>query len=114
MKLLAWLKSEPVLVAAWALALISAFFVPPDAAYADYLDTRTLALLFCLMAVMAALQGAGLFQRITGNADHIQHQIIAQLPGNLLGKGPACGILPDIPVQICVTRMYGRKARHGI
>ena len=63
MKLLAWLKREPVLAAAWALALISAIFVPPDAAYADYLDTRTLALLFCLMAVMAALQGAGLFHR---------------------------------------------------
>ena len=63
MKLLAWLKREPVLAAAWALALISAIFVPPDAAYVDYLDTRTLALLFCLMAVMAALQGAGLFHR---------------------------------------------------
>ena len=63
MKLLAWLKREPVLAAAWALELISAIFVPPDAAYVDYLDTRTLALLFCLMAVMAALQGAGLFHR---------------------------------------------------
>lgn len=42
-------------------AAISAFFVPPSAAYVDYIDFRTLALLFCLMSVVAGLQRCGLF-----------------------------------------------------
>ena len=52
-----------ILIAAWALALISAFFVPPDTAYFDYIDFRTLGLLFCLMTVMAGLNRLGLFAR---------------------------------------------------
>lgn len=42
--------------------LISMFFVPPSAGYVDYIDFRVLALLFCLMAVVAGLQRHGLFE----------------------------------------------------
>lgn len=38
--------------------------VPPDRAYLDYIDGGTLGLLFSLMAVMAGLQGLGLFRRL--------------------------------------------------
>lgn len=37
------------------------FFVPPSAIYLTYIDFRVLALLFCLMAVVAGLQDCGLF-----------------------------------------------------
>lgn len=61
---------EPVLVAAGAAALLSAFFVPPSPAYWSYLDLRVLALLYCLMVVVAGLRQAGLFdllaQRLCG------------------------------------------------
>ncbi len=56
-----FVKKEAVLCIAVLLAVISMFFVPPDAGYADYIDWDTLALLFALMAVMKGFQRAGLF-----------------------------------------------------
>lgn len=44
-----------------ACALLSAFVVPPDAAYWGYFDIRVLILLFCLMATVAGLRSSGLF-----------------------------------------------------
>lgn len=46
---------------AFLAAVISCFFVPPDAGYWAYLDLRTLALLYCLMVVVAGLRRAGVF-----------------------------------------------------
>ena len=46
------------------LALLSAFFVPPDGAYLGYIDFRTLAILFSLMTVMAGLRQQGIFDRM--------------------------------------------------
>lgn len=57
----AFIKKEIVLVIAALLAIASAFLVPPCAAYADYIDFRVLALLFCLMAVVAGFKKIGLF-----------------------------------------------------
>ena len=59
-----WCKKEAVLTIAIILAIISAFFVHPDKEYIGYIDFRTLAILFCLMAVMAGLQQIGLFQYV--------------------------------------------------
>lgn len=56
-----FVKREAVLCIAVLLAVISMFFVPPNAGYADYIDWDTLALLFALMAVMKGFQRAGLF-----------------------------------------------------
>lgn len=56
-----FVKQELTLCAAFAAALISCFFVPPDSAYWGYLDFRTLALLYCLMVVVAGLRHAGAF-----------------------------------------------------
>ena len=53
MKLLKqFIQQETVLTAAAVLAVVSAFFVPPDAQYLGYIDLRTLAILFSLMTVM--------------------------------------------------------------
>lgn len=57
-------QKEPVLSIATCLAIISAFFVPPDAEYLGYIDFRTLAILFSLMTVMAGLRGQGVFDRL--------------------------------------------------
>lgn len=57
-------KAETVLAVAAVLAAISVFFVKPDRGYIDYVDVRTLALLFCLMYVMAGFQRLGLFRSI--------------------------------------------------
>ena len=54
-------RRDVVLTTAILLAVLSAFFVPPSAAYWDYIDLRVLCLLFCLMAVVAGLQECGVF-----------------------------------------------------
>ena len=56
-----FVRREITLCAAFAAAVISCFFVTPDAAYFDYIDWRTLALLYCLMVVVAGLRSAGAF-----------------------------------------------------
>ena len=61
-KLISFLKQETVLCTALVLAVLSMLFVPPDAEYVSYIDFRTLAILFCLMGVMAGLQKTGVFQ----------------------------------------------------
>lgn len=63
-KITAFLKKETVLCVALVLAAVSAFFVPPDREYLGYIDFRTLAILFCLMGVMAGLQKIGVFKGI--------------------------------------------------
>ena len=47
------------------LALLSVFFVYPNSGYLSYIDTKTLALLFCLMLVVAGFQSAGVFRTIS-------------------------------------------------
>ncbi len=59
-----FIRREPVLLIAALAALVSCFFVPPDAAYLGYMDLRTLALLYCLMTVVAGLRQAGLFAHL--------------------------------------------------
>lgn len=59
-----FVKREAVLCIAVLLALVSMFFVPPDAEYAGYIDLRTLGILFCLMTVVAGLKGLGVFSAL--------------------------------------------------
>lgn len=54
-------KKETVLCIAILLALVSMLWVHPDRAYTDYIDVRTLAILFCLMAVVAGMSRIGVF-----------------------------------------------------
>ena len=63
-KLLNFVKKEIVLLIAFVLAVISCFFVHPDAAYIDYIDYRTLSILLCLMITMAGLQRLQLFRQV--------------------------------------------------
>ncbi len=57
-------KKEAVLSIAVVLALLSVFFVRPDAAYLAHIDFRTLGILFCLMTIVAGLQQIGVFDRM--------------------------------------------------
>ena len=61
-KLIHFFKSEFVLCIAAVCAVISMFFVPPSAAYLDYIDVRTLCLLFCLMALVAGFGKCNVFR----------------------------------------------------
>lgn len=59
------MRGEVVLCVAVALAVASAFLVPPSAAYLGYIDWDTLAMLFALMAVMKGYQQIGVFARLS-------------------------------------------------
>ena len=64
-KLKAVFKREPVLSIAAVLAVVSMFFVPPDAEYISYIDLKTLGCLFCLMASVKGMEREGLLRRIS-------------------------------------------------
>ena len=61
-KIIEFFKAETVLAIALLLAVVSMFIVLPDAQYVEYIDFRTLGILFCLMAVMVGMQEVGLFR----------------------------------------------------
>lgn len=60
-KLENFIKKEIVLCLSAFLALISMFFIKPDASYLSYIDFRTLAILFCLMTIVAGFRQLGIF-----------------------------------------------------
>lgn len=66
MAVIRFMRNQPVLCIAALAALLSMFFVPPNAVYASYIDLRVLGLLFCLMLCVAGLQKAGLFAWVAG------------------------------------------------
>lgn len=63
-KLKEFFKKEIVLVIAFFLAVISAFFVKPSLGYIDYIDFRVLGILLGLMIIMSAFQRTGVFDKI--------------------------------------------------
>ena len=56
-----FLKKNLIMVIAFLAALITAFFVPPDREYLGYFDFKTLACLFCVLAVVCALKNINFF-----------------------------------------------------
>lgn len=77
-----FIKKEKVLAIAAALAVISMFFIHPNAEYAGYVNYRVLAILFCLMLVVKGFQDVGLFDFMT-----------EKLFGNLSGSKRLCMLL---------------------
>lgn len=63
-RLLTFMKNETVLVISLFLALISALWIPPNRDYIEYIDVRTLVLLFCLMVVMSGFSRLGFFDML--------------------------------------------------
>lgn len=60
-QILQFFRREAVLCIAGALAVGSAFAVPPSGAYLDYIDFRVLILLLCLMLTVAGIRQTGAF-----------------------------------------------------
>ena len=60
-ELLHWIKKNIVLCIAFAAALVTTCIIPPDAAYLEYFDLKTLTCLFCVLAVVCALKNIHFF-----------------------------------------------------
>lgn len=86
--MLKFIKQEIVLVISFILAVVSCFLVPPSKAYIDYIDFRTLALLFCLMSVVAGLTRSG---------------IVDKASDLMLGK---CKSLMSVFIVLCVLPFF--------
>lgn len=56
-----FIKKNVVLCLAVIVAVITAFFVPPDSEYLNYFDLKTLTCLFCVLAVVCALKNIKFF-----------------------------------------------------
>ena len=111
-------RRETVFCVSLALALLSALAVRPDAAYLAYPDYRTLALLFCLMLIVAGFRSLGVFERL-GTA-------LLRRAGSLRGLSAALVLLcffcsmvitndvtliTFVPFTLLVFRMVGREGR---
>ena len=55
------IKKNIVMFVALVAALVTVFIVPPDKAYLDYFDVKTLTCLFCVLAVVCALKNIRFF-----------------------------------------------------
>lgn len=58
---LSFIKKNAVLCIALLAALVTSIIVPPDKAYLDYFDFKTLTCLFCVLAVVCALKNIRFF-----------------------------------------------------
>lgn len=59
-------KPDTVLSIAWILAIVSAFFVHPHPGYIDYIDLRSLGILWGLMVIIQGLKENSVFEKIAG------------------------------------------------
>ena len=65
------LAHNPLLVVSAVAALVTMFFVPPSIAYLDYFNWHTLACLFSILAVIAAIDSSGLLEFVAHSL--VQH-----------------------------------------
>ena len=63
-KVITFIKKETVLFIALLLGILSMFFVPPSAEYLGYFDWKVLAVLFCMMLIVAGVREQWIFRRI--------------------------------------------------
>lgn len=65
------LAHNPLLVVSAVAALVTMFFVPPSIAYLDYFNWHTLACLFSILVVIAAIDSSGLLEFVAHSL--VQH-----------------------------------------
>lgn len=63
-RIIDFIKKETVLAVAWLLALVSMFIIPPNKGYVDYIDSKSLEILWSLMVIVSGLKNNGLFESI--------------------------------------------------
>ena len=113
---LEFFKKETVLCCAAVLALASMAFVPPDAVYLSYPDYRTLALLFCLMAVVGGFQSIGVFTLLgqkllagAGNVRRLSFVLVFLCFFSSMIITNDVALITFVPFTILVFRMTGKE-----
>lgn len=111
-----FIKKEPVLTAAWVLAVLSAFWVKPNMGYLSYIDWRSLCILWSLMAVMQGFRENGVFdvigERLLKKTDTVR-QLAAILValcffGSMLMTNDVA-LIAFVPFSIATLLSCGRR-----
>lgn len=114
----AFVARETVLVVAAVAALVSCLAVPPDAGFASYVDWRTVALLFCLMTVVAGFKSLGVLDRaatlLLGRV-RTQRGVAGALVGLAFFASMAVtndvALITFVPLSLAVARCAGMEGR---
>lgn len=110
------LKNNAVLIAAWALAALSMLAVHPGKEYFEYIDWKTLGILWSLMVIMQFFQYQGIFRMIggrlldrTSNAGQLSAVLILLcfFMGMIITNDVA--LLTFVPFSIMLLCECGRK-----
>ncbi|MBR7185310.1 MAG: citrate transporter [Clostridia bacterium] len=111
-----FVRKNAVLVIAMLAAALSAIFVPPDAAYLDYFDYKTLACLFCTLAVICALKNLHFFtilaRKIVRCAGNTRSAVFALVCITFIGSmliANDMALLTFLPLGYLVLSSTGRE-----
>lgn len=111
-------KNETVFCISFLLAVLSAFFIHPDRLYLEYPDYRTLALLFCLMVIVAGFQSLGIFAMLghflltrVGSMRGLSAVMILLCFFSSMVITNDVTLITFVPFTILVYRMSGRTDR---
>ncbi len=111
----AFVKKNVVMVVALLAAAVTCFFVPPDEAYLDYLDVKTLTCLFCFLAVVCALKNVRFFyilaRRIVQIFKNTRMSILALVYITFLGSmliANDMALLTFLPLGLFVLSTTGK------
>ena len=112
------LKNETVFCVSFLLAVLSSFVVKPDMQYLGYPDYRTIALLFCLMIIVAGFQALGLFRMLghflitrAGSIRGLSVVMILLCFFSSMVITNDVTLITFVPFTILVMRMGGRVER---
>ena len=116
--LINFLKSETVFCVSFFLALASALIVRPDSFYLAYPDYRTLALLFCLMLIVAGFRSLGVFDfmgrsllKRAGSLRRLSVTMVLLCFWSSMVITNDVTLITFVPFTILVFRMVGEEER---
>ncbi len=114
--LFGFLKKNIAMVVALVAALVTAILVPPDRAYLEYFDLKTLTCLFCVLAVVCALKNIRFFytlaQRIVKCFKNARMSVLALVYITFLGSmliANDMALLTFLPLGYFVLHSTGKE-----
>ena len=111
-----FVKNNAVMTVALAAAIITCLIVPPDAAYWDYFDLKTLTCLFCVLAVVCALKNIRFFytmaQKIVQVFGNVRLSVLALVYVTFIGSmliANDMALLTFLPLGYFVLSSTGKE-----
>ena len=116
LRIKAFIARNTVLCVALTAAVVTCFLVPPDAAYAEYFDLKTLSCLFCVLAVVCALKNIRFFyvlaQRIVRRFRTMRSCVLALVYITFIGSmliANDMALLTFLPLGFFVLETTGKR-----